>query len=128
MGRAVTRGVALQRAISRRDAPQFVRDIPMAKATADWIRALTNDWCDILRDVRRRDNPFSSPGCRLTNLVARHAVAVFSTRRKLLRVNAGYAVRVRDPSAPPPAFARCWRGALTCYNYVLEFVVHVDNR
>ena len=83
-GRSVTRGVALQRATARRDAPQFARNIPMAKATADWTRALTNDWCDILRDVRRRDNPFESPGCRLANLVARHAVAVFGTRRRLL--------------------------------------------
>jgi hypothetical protein len=101
-GRPITRGVALQRAMARRDAPQFARNIPMAKATADWTRALTNDWCDILRDVRRRDNPFESPGCRLANLVARHAVAVFSTRRRLLRLNPGYATRVRDPSAPPP--------------------------
>ena len=106
VGRAVTRAVALQRATSRRDAPQFARDIPIAKATADWIRALTDDWCDILRNVRRRDNPLTSPGCRLANMVARHAVAVFSTRRKLLRASAGYAARVRDPSAPPPLLPR----------------------
>jgi len=100
--RPTTRAAARERAMNRRDSPQFYRDIPVAAATARWIRALMNDWCDIYRDVRRREDPLQSPGCRLANLVARHAVAVFAARRKALRMDAGFAVRVRDSGGPLP--------------------------
>ena len=100
MASRVTRAVAVQRALARRNAPQLIRDIPVATATARWIRVLTDDWCNIYRDVRRRDNPSASPGCRLATLVARHAVAVFSVRRKLLRSSVEFATRVRDPKEP----------------------------
>ena len=100
--RPTTRAAARERAMNQRDAPQFYRNIPVATTTARWIRALTDDWCDIYRDVRRRDNPLLSPGCRLANLVARHAVAVFAARRKALRSNAGFAARVRDAGCPLP--------------------------
>ena len=63
---------------------------------------ILRDWCDIYRDVRRREDPLQSPGCRLANLVARHAVAVFAARRKALRMDAGFAVRVRDSGGPLP--------------------------
>jgi hypothetical protein len=79
-------------------APQFARDIPAATATAKWVRALTDDWRDIYRNVRRNDNPLTSPGYRLASLVARHAVAVFSTRRNLLRCVPGFDARARDPA------------------------------
>lgn len=114
MNRPTTRAAARERAMDQRDAPQFVRIIPVAISTARWIRALTDDWCDIYRDVRRRDNPLQSPGCRLANLVARYAVAVFAARRKALRSNAGFAARVRDAGCSLPvhraghSFATNW--------------------
>jgi hypothetical protein len=100
--RPTTRAALRERAMDQRDAPQFYRNIPVAATTARWIRALTDDWCDIYRNVRRRDNPLLSPGCRLANLVARHAVAVFAARRRALRSNAGFADRVRDVGCPLP--------------------------
>ena len=39
----------------------------------------------------------TSPGYRLASLVARHAVAVFSTRRRLLRSAPDFDSRARDP-------------------------------
>jgi len=95
---SATRAIAAERARARRVAPQFARDIPAATATAKWVRALTDDWRDIYRNVRRKDNPLTSPGYRLASLVARHAVAVFSTRRNLLRGVPGFDARARDPA------------------------------
>jgi hypothetical protein len=99
---AATRGVAQRRAIARQSSPQYVRDPQVATDTARWVRALTDDWCDIFRDVYRRDNPSIAPGGRLTNLVARHAVNVVGTRRKLLKKNAAFARRERDPGSLVP--------------------------
>lgn len=46
--------------------------------------------------------PLDSARGRLTNLVARHAVNVISTRRKLLKKNAAFVRRERDPSSLVP--------------------------
>ena len=97
-GSSTTTAIAADRARARREAPQFIRDIQAATATAKWVRALTDDWRDIYRNVRRKENPLTSPGYRLASLVARHAVAAFSTRRKLLRNIPGFDARARDPA------------------------------
>ncbi len=49
--------------------------------------------------MRRKANPLTSPGYRLASLVARHADAVFSTRRRLLRSCSApdFDARARDP-------------------------------
>ena len=96
-GPSATAAIAAERARARRMAPQFARDIPSATATAKWVRALTDDWRDIYRNMRRKSNPLTSPGYRLASLVARHAVAVFSTRRRLLRSAPDFDARARDP-------------------------------
>ena len=96
-GPSPTAAIAAERARARRMAPQFARDIPAATATAKWVRALTDDWRDIYRNMRRKANPMTSPGYRLASLVARHAVAVFSARRRLLRSAPDLDARARDP-------------------------------
>ena len=103
-----TRGVTQRRAIARQGAPQYVRDPQVATNTARWVRTLTDDWCDIFRDVYRRDNPLTAPGGRLTNLVARHAVNVISTRRKLLK-NAASATQAVSSRCPKLIARRCSR-------------------
>ena len=100
MGRHGTRAAIDAHARRRRAAPQMVWDSTAATATARWIRALTDDWCDIFRDVRRKDDVSASPGGRLVLLVAMHAAAVFSTRRTLLKTVPGYPTRTRDPALP----------------------------
>ena len=99
---AQTRAAVSRHALVRRNAPQFVRHIPTAQATAAWVCALSADWCDIYRDVRRREYPLDSPGCRLTRLMAKHAVIVFSVRRRLLKESAEFATNARDPEKPAP--------------------------
>ena len=87
-------------ACRRRAAPPFDRESQMAAATARWVRALTDDWCDIHRNVRRRDPPALSPGGRLVQLVAAHAVAAFAARRALLKTSVAFQARARDPNPP----------------------------
>ena len=67
-GPSATAAIAAERARARRMAPQFARDIPSATATAKWVRALTDDWRDIYRNMRRKSNPLTSPGYRLASL------------------------------------------------------------
>ena len=92
-----TRGARADHASRRRAAPQLDWESRVAIATARWVRALTDDWCDIYRNVRRRDTPGLSPGGRLVQLVAAHAVAVFAARRALLKKSVAFQARARDP-------------------------------
>ena len=94
---AVRVPVPLAPAAVRRDGPQFRYDPVEASATAAWVNALTSDWCDVHRCPQRNDNLYDHPGGRLCLAVARHAVAVFATRRRALKANPEFAVRSRDP-------------------------------
>ena len=104
-----TRASTAVLALARRNAPQHTRKFATTLQTARWIRALCDDWCNIMRDARRRDPPHASPGCRLATLAATHALSVFSARRTLLRDNASYSSRSRDP-LPGDATAAPARG------------------
>ena len=78
------RGNAVAHAEARRNLPQFCRNMAVARATTVWIRCLTDDWCDILRQPRRNESHQQSPGYRLAHLMARHTKRVFDVRKTLL--------------------------------------------
>ena len=95
-----TRGAATRLALKQRNSPQLIPSRATANNTSLWVRALCDDWAEIVRNVRRHDPVHLSPGLRLATLAANHVTAVFSTRRRLLRHNIEFDRRTRDPSNP----------------------------
>jgi len=104
---------------ARIDVPRHGYDHAAAAHAAAWGRALTMQWCGILREPRRVESPAQSPGGLLAALVASHSQRVFDTRAALVLLRQSGRVdkfcrRERDPPAEVAALVR------------LRAAVHVD--
>ena len=82
-------------------APPVMRlDVDAMSGAARWVAFLTGRWRAQLSESAR-DIQGADLGARLVRAVCTHNLRVFSARRRLLRADADFRVRSRDP--PPPA-------------------------